>query len=169
MPSPTTFPGDIIVPGQVIAAQNIPSAGSITDNMVAGSAAIAASKQEHQHQHSYAQPGASNAAVERKVIHVVRGATARVQEFKVGATTAATSDATATIDLKKNNTSLLTGTISLTSATAAYGLLAGTLAAGALTLVAGDVLEVVVSAVNAGSGALAKGLFAELTIREDAA
>jgi hypothetical protein len=55
----------------------------------------------------------------------------------------------------------------LDSTTTAYTVqVLGTLAT--TTAVAGDVLEIKVTAVNAGTGALAKGVWGEVTLREDA-
>ena len=166
--SQTVMPNDLLVSGNITSkTMNIP-AGAVNDAAVAAAAGVQASKLQHQHECEYSQPGAQNAAVERKVVHIVRGATGLVGDFQVGARVAATGNATATIDLQSNGVSLLTGQITLDSTTAAYVLKAGSLAAGALTLAAGNVIEVVISAVNAGSGALAQGLFAEANIREDA-
>jgi len=158
---------DLLVTGTVSAKALTLTNASITDANVVAAAGVQASKLQHQFTQCYAQPGANNATVERKVIHVVRGATGTVLEFKVGARVAAIGAATATLDLYKNGTTMLTGTISLTSATAAYILLAGTLASSSLAV--GDVLEAVVTAATAGGGTLAIGLFAYLTLREDAA
>lgn len=161
----STINSDVYVAGTLSAQTTALSAGAVADTQVSATAAIQATKLQQQHQPCYSQEGTANAAVERKVMHVVRGATATLVEFAVGAVTAATGNATATIDLKKNGSTVLTGTISLTSATAAYA----TAQPGGYTstsLVAGDVLECHVTAVNAGSGALAKGLFARLTLRE---
>lgn len=162
----STQQGDYLVTGALVANSVNSRTGSITDAMIAALAGLQASKLQHQYEPEYAQTFASNATVERKVVHVVRGASATLVEFQVGASTAAIGAATATIDLLKNGSTMLTAAVSLTSATAAFALLAGTLASTAL--VAGDVLEVNVSAAVAGGGTLAKGLFAEFTIREDA-
>jgi hypothetical protein len=157
---------DLLVVGNISAKGLTLTTASITDAMVVAAAGLQASKLQHQYTQVYAQPGANNAGVERKVIHVVRGATATVLEFKVGARVAATGNATATIDCYRNGATILTGTITLDSTTAAYILKAGTLAA--FSPVAGDVFETVVTAVNPGTGTLAQGLFAYLTVREDA-
>jgi hypothetical protein len=159
---------DAIVGGTFAPSNLNAPTGCIGDAQIAAAAGIKASKLQHQYVQPYSQPGASNAAVERKVAHVVRGATGLVVDFNVGARVAAIGGATATIDLQANGVSLLTTPVSLTSATAAYALLAGSLAAGAASLTAGMVIEVVVSAATVGGGTLAQGLFAEVNIREDA-
>lgn len=159
------LPIDLLI-NQLSCTQLSMSQASITDAMVVAAAGVQASKLQHQYTHAYSQPAANSAAVERKVTHVVRGATATILDFKVGATTAALTGATATFDLWKNGVSVLTGTITLDQNTAAYALKAGTFAS--TSSVAGDVWEIVVSAVAAGGGTLAKGLFAYLTLREDA-
>lgn len=162
----STINSDVYVAGTLSAKALAVSAGAVADAQVAAAAGIQATKCQQQHQPWYSQEGGTNAAAERRVVHVVKGATATLVEMVVGAVVAATGNATATIDLKKNGTTILTGTISLTSATAAY---ATVQPAGytSTSLVAGDVFEVHVTAVNAGTGTLAKGLFARLVIRED--
>lgn len=168
--SQTQLPTDLYVGGSLSCKTFAPPAGCIGDSAVEASPgaglAIQASKLQQQYTKTYSQPGASNAAVERKVVHVVEGATATIQSFQVGARVAAIGAATATIDLQVNGTSILTATISLTSATAAYALVTP---AGytSTSLTQGNVVEVVVSAATAGGGTLAQGLFAQVEIRED--
>jgi hypothetical protein len=159
---------DSIYGGVLAPSSFAPPAGSIPNVAIPAAAGISASKLQHQYEKEYAQPGATAAFVERKVVHVVRGANASITDFQVGAVVAALGAATATVDLQSNGVSLLTAPVSLTSATAAYGLVAGALAAGAGTLVAGNVIEIVVSAATVGGGTLAKGLFGQANIREDA-
>ena len=159
--------GDLRVSGTFSAGTLIVPNNTVVNASIQASAGIDASKLEHQHQPTiWLSDYATNAAVTRRVVHVVRGATAVIWDFKVGAAIAATVDATATIDLKKNGTSILSSSISLTATTAAFALKGGSFSSTAL--VQNDVLEIDVSAVSAGAGALAKGLFATLEIREAA-
>jgi hypothetical protein len=141
--------------------------GTIGDPAVAAGANVAASKLEHQYEPVYRQESGTTAATGRQVLHVVKGATGTIMDFRVGAVTAAIGGATATFDLKKNGSTILTGTIGLDSSTAAFALKTP---AGytSTALVAGDVLEVHVTAVAAGGGTLAVGLFAQLVLREKA-
>lgn len=162
--------GTLTVNGTVYCSGVSSSGATITNAMVNAAADIDAAKLEHQYSHAVDLNGSStaNAATVRRVIHVVKGTTGTLLDFSVGAVTAATSDATATITLKKNGSAVLTASTSLTSATAAFGLVA---AAGftSTSLVAGDVLECQVTAASAGGGALAQGVFCRLVLREDAA
>jgi hypothetical protein len=74
--------------------------------------------------------------------------------------------ATVTVDLKVNGTSILTSVITIDNTVAAYGSVAATLAAGAATLVAGNVLTIVITA-TAGGGTLPTGFFCETVVWED--
>jgi len=155
---------DAIVGGLFAPNQFTPPSNSIPGTAISGQ--LPNSVLQHQYEKEYSQPGASNAAVERKVVHVVHSANGgTVVDFNVGARVAAIGGATATWDLYKNGASILTGTITLDNGTAAYVLKAGTLSA--TTLAQNDVLEVVVPAVAAGGGTLAQGLFATVTVREN--
>ena len=147
-------------------AMNLP-VDSVGDVDVQAAANISASKLEHQYEPVYRQVSTASAAVDRQVLHIVKGATGSIFDFRVGAVTAAIGDATATIDLKKNGTTILTATISLGSTTAAY-ILKTPAGYTSTALVVGDVLEVHVTAATIGTGTLALGLFAQLIIREKA-
>jgi len=128
--------------------------------------ALAATKQEHQHQKQFAQVHGSNATAERRVVHVVRGLTGDLIEFECGNAVAATGDSTVTINLYKNGSTILSAPVVLDNANTAYsGKESGTFSAA--PLVAGDVIEIV-QTVSAGTGTLPQGVFAQLTLREDA-
>ena len=158
--------GDWLFRGLVkFAALVIPN-GSVTDAMVAALAGIAATKLQHVHRQEYAQGSASNAAAATQVIHVVLGSTATVVTIKAGAVVPAVGAATATINLYKNGSTILSSSITLNSSQSARQLVSGTIASAGL--VAGDVLEVVITA-TAGGGTLAQGLFVTVDIFEDAA
>lgn len=164
----STLNSDLFVAGTLSARSIAISPGAVANAQVAlQTPAIDAAKLQQQYQPCYSQEGGTNAAAERRVVHVVKGATGQLLEMVVGAVVAATGNATATVDLKKNGATILTGTISLTSATAAYATVQPAGFTAGATLAAGDVLEVHVTAVNAGTGTLAKGLFARLMVRED--
>jgi hypothetical protein len=126
---------------------------------------VLASAMAHLHQPVYRQdaacPGAHDAEA---TIHVALGATGTVLAFKTGLIEPCTGDATITVDLKKNGISILTAEVELTSAHAAYEVVAAALSSP--TLVSGDVLTAVV-AVAPGTGALGTGLFAALAVIED--
>jgi len=162
--APDRFNNDVYVAGNLSCATFSPPSGCVTDASIVSAANVAFTKLQHLQNHTYSQAGASNAAAERKAVHVSKNGGA-VQSFDVGAVTAATGNATVVLDLQKNGTTVLTGTITLDNGTAAYALKSGTLS-GTVTLSAGDVLEVVVTSPNAGSGALAKGLFGVVQVME---
>lgn len=154
---------DLLVNGAVSCNSLAVKTPDVTDARVAPAAGIQASKLQMQHEKSYSQVGGAGSAAETKVVHVVYGATGTVLSFKAGSKTANVGAATITVDLWKNGSSILTAAISLTSATAAYALVSAALAS--VNLVAGDVLEVVVT-VAAGGGTLGNGVFAALVLTE---
>lgn len=148
--------------GATLQAQTlIPSAGCVLDAHVGAAAGIAASKMHHRHSKSLSQTG--SAATATHPIHVVQGATATLLSFKAGSIAIAAGAATVEIDLKKNGASILTAPITLDSANTARVLEAGTLSATAL--VAGDFLEVAITA-TAGGGTLPTGLLVQLELDE---
>lgn len=113
----------------------------------------------------YAQGSAVDATAAAEVVHVARAAGTLVA-VRAGNVVSGIGGATATVDVKKNGTTVLTGTIGLAAAApAAYGQVAGAVAGGSAAYAAGDVFEVVVTAA-AGGGTLAKGLFVDLVFRE---
>ena len=135
-----TYSGDVQIAGTLTpAAINMPN-GSVKAAAISGGPGqyLSAAYQGQQYQKEYKQVSTANAATDQQVIHVVRGATAVIQDFAVGAIQACTGTGNAVFDLLKNGASILTGTITLGSGTAAYALLSGTLAS--TSLVAGDVL-----------------------------
>jgi hypothetical protein len=129
------------------------------------SLALAATKQEHQFQLRHSQVHASDATAERRVLHLVRGLTGDSIEFECGNVIAATGNSTVTIDVYKNGTTILSAPVVLDNANTAYAKESGTISVAALA--AGDVIEIV-QTISAGSGTLPRGVFAQLTIREDA-
>jgi hypothetical protein len=158
---------DLYVDGNLQGKTLTPSAGCVSNNHVSASAAIAATKLEHQYIISFAQAN-TTAAAETRVVHVARGTTGDILDVRAGSIGVCTGNATITVDVKKNGTSVLTNAITLDSGNAARVPEAGTLDGAQDELEADDVLEVVI-AVNAGTGALGTGVFAAITLREDAA
>lgn len=153
--------GSLAVSGSVV----LPTA-SIADAQLAANAAVSVAKQQHLLiATAVLCDHATNAATKRVQQHRVRGATATLLKFGVAASVAATGDSTITVDLKKNGSSILSATISLTSATAAHTLKepAGY---SSTALVAGDVLEAEITAVSAGTGTLPKGVACYLEVDE---
>ena len=139
--------------------------GTVQDADLAGSANLDPTKMRHQYCAVFAQANSAAASDTGRVIHVVKGATGTVVAFRAGSIVAATGNATVTVDLKKNGTTMLSAVITLDSSNTAYVLEEATLSVTAV--VAGDVLTLVIVA-TVGTGALPTGLFAEVVVREDA-
>lgn len=156
--------GDLHITGNLSAKTVQLPAGTVDNADIEAAAGIDASKLEHRHQITAAQPK-TTAADETRVIHVVYGATGTVLAFRAGSIVANIGDSTVTVDLKKNGSSILTAPITLDSGDSAYAKVAGTIDTPGL--VAGDVLEVVIDA-TVGTGTLATGVFCELVLNEDA-
>lgn len=138
--------------------------GCVQKSHVQASAGIEADKLEHQHRAICEQESDTTATAQDHVVHVVKGLTGTIKTVKAGCVVSCVGDATITVDLHKNGTTVLTGAITLTSAQAAYELVAGTIENAAV--VADDVLEIVVT-VDAGTGTLGKGMFAYVDLFED--
>lgn len=156
---------DLHVGGNLSAdAMSIPSS-TIDDDDVKSTAAIQQGKLDHQHRIPYSQPN-TTATTETRVLYRCFGASGTILGFHAGSIAANIGAATVTLDLKKNGTTVLSSVITLNNANTARVAVAGTLSV--TTLVAGDVLEVVVTA-TAGGGTLATGLFAAVTVGEKAA
>lgn len=113
---------------------------------------------------SYSQANAT-ATTETRVIHVARGATGTVKSFRAGSIVANIGAATVTIDLKKNNVSVLSAVITLDSGNTARVPEAGTITSAAYSV--DDWFEIVITA-TAGGGTLATGLYVEAEFEEDA-
>jgi hypothetical protein len=160
---------DLHVAGALTArAMTLPS-GTVTDNSVAAGAGIDSTKLETRPKITtelFAQ-GTTVAAV-TKWLHIVRGATGTIKNIGAMIAAAITGDNTVTIDLKKSTgggafATVLTGTFGFSSASAVRTLVNGTISSAAL--VAGDILQVVVTV--AGTGTQAQGLTVSLQIEED--
>jgi hypothetical protein len=140
---------------------------SFTDADVAGGAGVDASKLKHAIDRFYSQEKATNAAPGTFLLHVAKAA-GSVQLAKFGQSVApdtafGSSGRTVTFDLKKNNTTILTGTVTLNSTSTAYTPVSGALATAAY--VAGDRFEVVIT--GAGSaGTYPTGIFAQVLFYE---
>lgn len=136
---------------------------TVANAQIAADAAIATTKMRHKHRKGRGQNG--TAAAETVGAHVVVGTTATVVAFQAGSITVCSGNATITIDLRKNGSSILAAPIVLDSTNTARVVEAASIASAGL--VAGDWLEVVVT-VNPGTGTLGTGLYWELEVDEDA-
>ena len=161
----SSIDGDVYIAGALTARRFNPPAGSITNASVIAGAGLAASKVEGNHVVTAALSNhATVIAAGRQYLHYVSGTTGDIITFGVLASVAAVGDSTATFDLYKNGSSILTGTFNLDSGDAAGTLVTGTVSSAGL--VATDKLEVVVT-VSAGTGTLPKGVAAYLKVWED--
>lgn len=156
--------GDHFFTGNLRAGTMTLPGNAVTNGTVQPGAAIDTSKLNHRHRFRYSQPN-TTATTETKAIGYVYGATGTLIAFHVGSIVPNLTTATVTVDLRKNGTTMLTGVVTLNNANTARVSVAGTLASTAL--VAGDLLEVVVTATAAG-GTLATGVYAFATVDETA-
>jgi hypothetical protein len=140
------------------------SSGAVANVQVASGANIDAAKLNHAHRCVYAQGSGTSATSATQVFHVVIGTAGTVQAVKAGAVVAAVGTDTCTIDVKKNGTSILSATISLTSSQTARQLVSGTVTTS--SAVAGDVYEVVVTPTHS-TGTLAQGIFVAMDFFEN--
>ncbi|MDK1103988.1 MAG: hypothetical protein QGD93_10300 [Actinomycetota bacterium] len=150
---------------------SIPS-GTIVDAAVGASAAISATKMQHQHSMHYGQVDGGAVAVAISPIYTCRGATATIVAVQVVCVDAPDGgDLAFSVDLKKYDedtpapATVLSAPISYSSTQSDGEVEAGTVSSP--SLVAGDSLLVVV-AVSGSSGTQGQGLGVTVTIREDA-
>lgn len=159
--------GNLNIQGTLTADQNLPSPGSIVDEMVQASADIDPTKLGQQRIAHQSQVHGTAATAERRTLCRINGLTGTLVAFRVGLTVAATGDSTVTVDLYKNGSTILSGTITIDNGNAAYSVEAAP-GYASTALVQGDVLEVV-QTVNAGTGTLPQGVFWEALYTEKAA
>lgn len=168
-----SFSGDLAVNGTVICTGFNGPAGFLTDAMIQAGAGVQATKLIHQYTKQYCQESATTVVSEARVVHIVYGNVggmsqnanaSTVVDFRAGCVVACLTTATITVDLLKNGASILSAPISLDHTVAAYAKVAGVVSN--TVLANGDVLEVKIVA-TAGGGTLGKGVFAEVTMREN--
>lgn len=139
--------------------------GAVTNEKMDSTNPADQTKVKPRHKVGWSQKFTDNAVAERRVVYRAKfGGT--LSEVAIGSAIAATGDSTATIQIRKNGTNFLTSTVVLDNGNTAFITEPGTPnSSGAY--VAGDVFEVDVSAVSAGTGTLPKGLFADLCFDEN--
>lgn len=153
---------DLNIQGHLTArTMKIPS-GTLTNDGVNGSAAIAATKIQKPRLVEYPTSGTATSAT--VPIYVCNGATATVMGIKAGSIAACIGGATVTVDLRKNGSTILSAVITLDSGNTARIMEAGTISNS--SLVAADFLELVIVATT-GGGTLATGLLVQVEIHED--
>lgn len=158
-----TIEGDLRVRGAFVADMITLPANAVGDDQVNGTDPITADKLIHQYSPGWSQPN-TTATAETRVIHVAKGP-GTIEAFRAGSIAKNTGDSTVTVDLRKNGTTVLSSVITLDNANTNRVVEAGTLS-GSPTVVAGDVLEVVI-AISAGTGTLATGVFCQAVVREE--
>lgn len=161
---PTRLEGDVVITGtlHVQTGVNLP-AGALGNADIEAAAGVAASKSTQHHSKKVSQAGTAVTATE--IIHVVAGLEGTLKFFKATNIAACAGSSTVTVDLKKNGTTVLSAVITLDSATGDRGEEVAILSS--TSVVADDVLEVVITANQSGTDALASGVYAELRVDED--
>lgn len=157
--------GDQLFTGTVTfqAAPSVPASSFGDDEFDAGDP-LTAEKQIHRYVRSLAQAHGTDATAERRIVHRAHAA-GSVVAVRCGVSVAATGDSTATVDVKKNGTTILSAPVVLDSGNAAFAVEEGTVSVP--TYVADACLEVVVT-VSAGTGTLPQGLSVEVVVDESA-
>lgn len=139
-------------------------ANAVGDTQVTAASPLGVTKTRKQISRVYGQLHGTAATAARVPIHLARGA-GTVLAVRAGNVVTATGDSTATVDVRKNGTTILTGTIAFSAGTpAANAVLSGTLVASP-TYVTSDIFEAVIT-VTAGSGTLPQAMFVELVLDE---
>ena len=157
------FQGDVVVTGRLIPQSFTAPADSVGDAAIPALAAIDADKLEHRYACVYSQVATADAAVDRKIVHVVDGDTGTIESFAAGSRVVAGATTTVVVDLLKNGTTVLSGTITLDDTNTNY-VLEDAPGFASTALVQGDVLEVRVVSVTGTNEPV--GLFARLVVTE---
>lgn len=140
---------------------------SFGNNQITPSDPLDTSKTKHLHVGTLKQNHGSPAVAQRQTVHRARAAGV-VTDVRAVLSVAIVGDSTITVDVRKNGTTILTGTFNLTSANTAYtGPAAGTLDPTPAAYLAGDVFEAVVT-VAANTGTLGQGLLVAVEFKEAA-
>lgn len=163
---PIIFPEgqDVFVKGNLNPRTMSYPANSITNAAVSSTAGIETNKLRHRFRSTYSQPNTA-ATAEVRVLHVVR-LPGLIRDVKVGSVAAAIGDSTTTVDVKKNGVTVLTATVVLDNANTARVVEAGTVDSAVDDVVAGDVIEAVIT-ISAGTGTLPTGVFVSIEVDED--
>lgn len=155
---------DLQVPNLTVTGQSSFPPGTIPGTAISSGVPVPQNAVRHRKDQVFSQAkGAAVAANTGQIFYRATG-DGTVLGVHAGFIQAATGDSTATIDVKKNGTTILNSTIVLDNTNAAYASEAGSVVASP-TYVEGDIFEVVV-AVAAGSGVPGQGLFVQLTVDE---
>jgi len=165
MAEPFVIPGDLIIRGETVmqGGGDMPT-GSVGNDQVEAAAGIDPTKLGHLHVVTrYFGSHTTDAAASRIVAHNAYVAGTLVA-FVAGSTVAATSTGTATIEFKKNGTTVLSAAVVLDSGNTAFVVEAGTVSVSAY--VAGDTFEAEITAVSGST--VPKGVFFRAVFSEGA-
>ena len=152
-----TVNGPLVCRGGVTLPANV-----IGNNQFSSTSPLEVEKMVHQYYPRDGQPHGTAAVAVRKVLHIARAAGVLL-EFIVQPVVAAVGDSTVTVDLYKNGSSILTGTITINNGKAAFSITSGTFSA--TPYVVNDTFEVV-QTISAGSGTLPQGMNWQLKVKE---
>lgn len=159
-----TFDGDVLVRGTLRCGGFQPPLNSVGNTQFNSADPLAATKQDHQYVKEVKQAHGTAVVARREVIHRAHAA-GSIVGVDAGLVVACVGGATVTIDIKKNGTTVLSGSVVLDNTNSAFTSEAG--AFSSTTLAAGDVLEADVT-VAAGGGTIGQGLYVSLVVREAA-
>jgi hypothetical protein len=169
----TTFTDNVHMAGTTTIV-DLDANASIANADIASNAAIAATKLEGQFGvTAELAESSTNVAAVTRLVHIVHGATGEIVDVEAAIMAAMTTDRTVTVDVHKSTgggafATVFTTAIALDDSTVVRTATGGTLDSTKTDLVAGDILEVIVTLGGTG-GTLAQGLVATLTLREDPA
>lgn len=150
--------GDLTVRGTLnVGAITLPANSIDQASQIKAGVNIPADKTEQRFFPSWQQPN-SAATTETRTLFVARRA-GTLNEVIAGSIAKAVGDATVTVDVKKNGTTVLAAVITLDSANTNRIVEAGSVSGGG-TFVAGDWFEVVITA-TIGTGTLPTGVFVQ--------
>jgi hypothetical protein len=147
-----------------------PGAGTIdNDTWDTSGTDLAASNQQHYHPLQPKQLGTASA--DTIWAWTVLGATGTIAKISVTNLTACAGSSTVSVDVQKNSVTVLSSVVTLNAATgdagASSGTEAGLLDGAQTSLVAGDVITVVITPNQSGTDALASDIGVAIGVTED--
>ncbi len=137
-------------------------AGSLDGAVISPSANIGAEKLEHQHVATKDQE--STAVTRSGLLHIVKGITGLVLHVTAYNQTACAGASTVTVDIKKNNTTILSSVITLNSATGDRGKATGVVSVTEAAV--DDVFTYHITTNASGTDALATGVGVQMILTE---
>lgn len=171
MANQTMFPGDLQANGSVYCTGLYATGATITNAMISGSAAIAASKIVHKYVFPVYQYTGTAVVAQTNDIHIVSGATGVIEsaEAVITGAIATGGDRTVTVDIHKSTgagafSTICSATIGFTNASVLRTIAAA--AFSSTSLVDGDIIRVVTTVAGA-AGNQAQGLLVTVKLRED--